>query len=73
MGVIEFYNGKSLVALVYSSIVPHLGALISIRGEVWRVENIAYALDHADDSSQRSMRANVDIVRQATNQRMKHD
>lgn len=61
---VEFYDGSALIASVHSSIVPHLGALISIRGKVWRVEKITYALDHADKSPQRSMRANVDIVRQ---------
>lgn len=62
---IEFYDGKTLIATVHSSIVPHLGALISVRKETWRVEKITYALDYPHDESMRTMRANVDLVRAA--------
>lgn len=62
---VEFYDGKHLVAQAWSSMVPPVGAKISIRKEVWTVRRVAYALDHADDLHERGMRANVDVVREA--------
>lgn len=65
---IDFYNahgepGRNLVAAVKSSIVPPVGAYISIRGETWWVVRITYALDHADDMATSMMRANVELRR----------
>ena len=61
--VIEFYYIDAIVAAVKSSMVPPVGAKISIRGETWTVVRVTYALDHADDASRKGMRANVDLKR----------
>ena len=61
--VIEFYDGKKLVASSESSMVPPVGSKISIRKETWVVQQITYALDHADKWDGRCMRANVDLIR----------
>ena len=59
---IEFYgdDGK-MVASVMSSMVPQVGAKISIRKKVWEVVSVTYALDYADKMNERGMRANVDL------------
>ena len=62
---VEFYDGKQMIAQAWSSMVPPIGAKISIRKEVWTVRKVAYALDHADGIQERGMRANVDLVRAA--------
>jgi hypothetical protein len=59
--VIEFYDGDTMVASVKSSMVPPVGAKISIRGKTWTVMRVTYALDHADDPQGKGMRANVDL------------
>ena len=62
---VEFYDGEHLIAQVWSSMVPPVGAKISIRKEVWAVLRVTYALDHADEMHERGMRANVDVARDA--------
>lgn len=62
---VEFYDGMHLIAQARSSMVPPVGAKISIRKEVWTVQRVTYALDHADKMHERGMRANVDVVRDA--------
>ena len=62
---VEFYDGKHLIAQAWSSMVPPAGAKISIRKEVWKVQRVTFALDHADEMHERGMRANVDVVRDA--------
>ncbi len=59
--VVEFYDGDAMVAVVKSSMVPPVGARISIRGKTWAVVRVTYALDHADDPQGKGMRANVDL------------
>lgn len=59
--LIEFYDGDTMVAYVKSSMVPPVGAKISIRGKTWAVVRVTYALDHADDPQGKGMRANVDL------------
>lgn len=62
---IEFYCGAEMIAAVRSSIVPTIKARISIRGKVWIVSRVTYALDYADKTTpERIMRANVDIYPQ---------
>ena len=62
---VEFYDGKHLIAQAWSSMVPPVGAKISIRKEVWTVLRVTYALDHADEMHERGIRANVDVARDA--------
>jgi hypothetical protein len=62
---VEFYDGAHLLAQAWSSMVPPVGAQISIRREVWTVRRVTYALDHADEMHERGMRANVDLSREA--------
>ena len=59
--MIEFYEGKEYVAVAYGSMVPPVGSLISIRKKTWRVVRVTYALDNADESPGKMMRANVDL------------
>lgn len=61
---IEFYDGDNMVAHVASSMVPPVGAKISIRGKTWTVARVTYALDHADDPQGKGMRANVDLKKE---------
>jgi hypothetical protein len=59
---IEFYWRDKRVGVIESAMVPPVKALISIRGETWRVARVTYALDHADGPlSERVMRANIDL------------
>lgn len=62
-GRIEFRNGEKLVGHVESAMVPPVGSYISIRKTTYEVVRVTYALDHADDSRQRAMRANVDLIK----------
>lgn len=62
---VEFYDGYHLVAQAWSSMVPPVGAKISIRNEGWTVRRVAYALARADEMHERGMRAYVDVVRDA--------
>ena len=59
---VEFYDGEHLIAQAWSSIVPPVGAKISIRKQVWTVTRITYALDNADSLIERGMRANIDVT-----------
>ncbi len=59
--LIEFYKGDTMIAYVRSSMVPPVGAKISVRGETWDVVRVTYALDQADDPLGKGMRANVDL------------
>ena len=59
---VEFYDGRHRIGQVLSSIVPPVGAKISIRNQVWTVRRVTYALDQADNQYERGMRANVDVV-----------
>lgn len=63
MDCIEFYRDGSdfPFASVESSMVPLVGAKISILGQTWEVVFVTYALDHVDDASRRCMRANVEL------------
>ena len=58
---LEFYNGPSLVASVRSSIVPPVGAKISVNKETWTVVRVTFALDYEADYQSSRMRANVDL------------
>jgi len=59
---LEFYRGEKLLASVASSLVPHVGGLVSIRGKTWKIVNVTYAVDHSDAVfSNRVMRANIDV------------
>ena len=58
---VEFYDGDHLLAQAWSSMVPPVGAKISIRKKVWTVQKITYAFDQADNPFERGMRANVDL------------
>ena len=62
---VDFYDGEHLIAQAWSSMVPPVGAKISIRKEVWTVLRVTYALDHADEIHERGIRANVDVAREA--------
>jgi hypothetical protein len=59
---VEFYDDQYMIAQVSSSIVPPVGARINIQKRTWVVTAVTYALDHADSQTERSMRANVDLV-----------
>ena len=59
---VEFYDGARMIAQACSSMVPPVGAKISIRKKVWTVKKVTYALDQADSQNKRGMRANVDVV-----------
>ena len=62
--ILEFYDGDNLVVGVESAMVPHVNSLISIRAETWEVVSVTYAVDHAGGKrAERTMRANIDIVR----------
>jgi hypothetical protein len=54
-----------MIAQALSSMVPPVGAKISIRKVVWVVQRVTYALDHADEMHERGMRANIDVKREA--------
>lgn len=58
---IEFYDGNNLVAAINSDMVPPTESKISIRGVIWEVVSVTYALDHADSIGDSRMRANVDL------------
>lgn len=58
---IEFYDGDNIITAVNSSMVPHLGSKISIRKQTWCVINVTFAVDHADELFERSMRCNVNL------------
>jgi hypothetical protein len=62
---VEFYDGERMIAQALSSMVPPVGAKISIRKVVWVVQRVTYALDHADEMHERGMRANIDVKREA--------
>lgn len=59
--ILEFYDGNRMEASVESSMVPPVGAKISIRKKVWKVTGVTYALDHAGRIGEEAMRANIDI------------
>lgn len=62
--LIEFceIGKKGAIAACNSSIIPPVGALISIRKKAWKVIRVTYALDFADrEMSERIVRANVEI------------
>lgn len=60
---IEFYErgAKHPFAHADSSMVPPVGALISIRGKTYKVERVTYALDQPAGDLPR-MRANIDVA-----------
>ena len=58
---LEFYNGHRMIGSSDSSMVPRVGEFISIRKATWKITNITYALDHADDYALCGMRCNVDV------------
>lgn len=60
---IEFYDGSKMIAVVTTSIVPPVGSKLSIRGEVWEVMRVTYAVDRADQILETGMRANLDVER----------
>ncbi len=63
MDTIEFYDGDSRhpMAVMQSSMVPPIGAKISIRKKTWEVMAVTFALDHLDEPVERAMRANVSL------------
>jgi len=58
---VEYYLYDKLISVVRSSIVPPVGSLISIKKIVYKIKLISYAIDHAENRSERSMRCNIDI------------
>ena len=59
---IEYYHENKLLASVISSMVPTVGAMISINANTYEVGKVEYALDHSADYNQMcGMRANVDL------------
>lgn len=60
---VEFYVDDRLQLILNTSIVPPPESLISIRGETYQVTGVTYAVDYADDTVKRNMRANVDMVK----------
>jgi len=58
---VEFYCSDKLVVAVNSSIVPRKSEFISIRGVVYKVIRVTYAVDYADRIHERLMRANVEM------------
>jgi len=60
MDKVEYWNEETagLVAVVKSSIVPLIGSTINIRRKDWKVVEINYSIDAADEP-QCAMRANV--------------
>lgn len=60
---IEFYIGDSLLLGMESSMVPLVDSLINIQGVTWRVSSVTYAIDYSESSSDRMLRANVDLVK----------
>lgn len=57
---LEFYNvGTSKhFCCLDSSVVPPVGALVSIKGKAWKVIAVKYAVDHSDEVYQsRKLRA----------------
>ena len=58
---VEFYLGwqRQPFLIVDSSIAPNEGELVSIRGETWKVIGRSFAVDYADQRTQRSMRCNL--------------
>ena len=56
---VEFYDGAHLIAQAWSSMVPPVGAKISIRKKVWTVHKLTYALNQANIQHYRGMLSNV--------------
>ena len=67
MAKIEFYAGDAerYIAVVDDGAVPRADEWISIRGETYRVARVTWALDHADNRSERKLRANVALIKRA--------
>ncbi len=63
---VEFYEGPNILTWAKSSIVPPVGALLSIRGLVYRAIRVTYAVDYADQANHTTLRANVDVERALT-------
>lgn len=63
MAKIEFYIGKAQkhIAVLDDGAVPRAGEYVNIRGETYLVERVTWAVDHADEWSQTSLRANVEL------------
>lgn len=61
---IEFYldGADKYLVRVESSMPPPSGALVNIRGKTYEVKRKTWAVDHAGDFGQTSMRCNVDVV-----------
>jgi len=64
---IEYYNadcpaGRDLIAAIDSSMVPPVGAKISIRKVTWEVMFVSYCLDDAGCSTLSRMRACVNLL-----------
>jgi hypothetical protein len=59
--IIEFYYKDKLLAFVDSSFIPPISSFINIRKVTYKIENITFALDHADEIMERRMRCNIDL------------
>jgi len=58
---IEFYCDDDMIASVASSMGLIVGSLISIRGQVYKISVVNFAVDHADKFSECRMRCNVEL------------
>lgn len=60
---IEFYHypDVTMIASVDSSMRIEVGQHVSIRGKPWTARKVTFALDYADDYSQRALRCNVEL------------
>lgn len=66
MALIEFYEGgaKHPFAHIDDGAVPREYEMISIRGDVYQVERVTWALDQADKfPPEKKLRANVEVKR----------
>lgn len=60
---VEIYIGRKLVVTLNSSIVPLVGCKISISKVTYKVVEVTYAVDYADDSWRARMVAAVVVAR----------
>lgn len=64
--IITFHNrdapfNKDVIVSVYSTMVPSVGAFISIRKQTWSVVSVTYAVDDADNLAAKQMHAHVNL------------
>ena len=65
MAQIEFYEGdaRGHMAVLKDAAVPRVGEFISIRKITYRVESVTWAVVHADEWHEITLRANVVLSR----------